>query len=57
MAEHYLHSPVGHTVEELTVVGNEEQGSLAVPEIILEPFDRFYVKVVGGLIEEKHIRR
>ena len=56
LAEHYLDGAVGDIVKKLAVVRNQNYGTSAILQIIFQPFNGFNVKVVGGLIQQHHIR-
>ena len=49
--------PVGDALEDVAVVGHEQQPGPAAPELLLEPVDRVDVEVVGGLVEDQEVRR
>jgi hypothetical protein len=46
----------GHRVEHVTVVRHEEHGAAHRREVLLEPFDRVDVEVVGGFVQDGQIR-
>ena len=47
---------VDHAVEEGAVVAHDEDGAVVARKEALEPTDAGKVKVVGGLVEQQHIR-
>ena len=51
---------VGHVradaVEKMAVVRNDDQHALVLAQIILEPVNGIEVEVVGGLVEQQHLR-
>ena len=49
--------PLGDVVEEVAVVGDRDDSARVFLKIFLEPGDRLGVEVVGGLIEQQHVRR
>ena len=52
----HLQNLVADIVEEVAVVGDHEQRDIAAFEIVLEPLNHVDVQVVGGLIEDEHLR-
>src|SRR5690606_37799761 len=46
---------VGHRPQEVPVMGDQNQALGETAEETLEPFDRFQVQVVGGLVEEEQV--
>ena len=55
-ADHDLHCPVRHIVEELPVVRNQHKRTLVLLQITLEPLDRLNVKMIRRLVKKKDIR-
>ncbi len=53
MAE--LDDPVGHTVDEVPVVTDEQDGAPVGSQVLLQPANRVDVEVVGGLVEQQHV--
>ena len=51
-----LDHPGGDHVEEVAIVGHENQSAAEGEEELFEPANRFGVEVVGGFVEEKKIR-
>ena len=45
----------GDAVEEVAVVGDEEDGTGEVAEVIFEPDDGFGIEVVGGFVEQEDV--
>jgi hypothetical protein len=45
----------GDGVEEVTIVGDADEGAVVVLEEVLEPVDGFEIEVVGGLVEEERL--
>ena len=53
----YLQGDTTSAVEELTIMRDDDVASFpGVLEVVLEPFDRYEIDEVGGLIEEEEIR-
>ena len=50
-----LPDAVHRGVEERAVVGRDEQRPAPPAEVLLEPFERVEVEVVGGLVEEQEV--
>ena len=42
-------------VKEITVVRHGNHRTLVLLQVLFQPVDRFGIKVVSGLVEEKHI--
>src|ERR1035437_4219714 len=40
-------------VEEVAIVGDDDEGALVIGEVILQPVDAIEIEVVGGLVEEE----
>ena len=55
MAAVELEDPLGGVVEEVTVVGDGDDGAGEAHEKLFQPFDRFGVEVVGRLVEQQHV--
>ena len=55
--EHDLDSPVRHVVQELPVMGDQQQCAPVRFQIIFQPLNRLNVKVIGRLVEQQGIRR
>lgn len=51
-----VHDLGAHTVQEFTVMADNNDGQLLVPQEIFQPLHTIQVQVVGRLIEKKHIR-
>src|SRR4249919_1187452 len=51
-----LEDPLGGVVEEVAVVGHGHHGAREAGEELFQPFDRFGVEVVGGFVEQQHVR-
>ena len=43
-------------IEEVTVVGDGDDGALVLLQVALQPLDAFGIEVVGGLVEEQDVR-
>ena len=56
MAEHHLDGAGRDRVEEAAVVADEQQGAAAGLEVVFQPLDGLDVEVVGGLVEQQHVR-
>ncbi len=52
----HFHDPPGHPIEHVAVVGHQHQGPLETAQIALQPLDAIGIEVVGGLIQQQHIR-
>ena len=52
-----LRDPVGHTVQKIPVVRYHDQHALPFFQIILQPVRHIVVQMVGGLVQQKDIRR
>src|SRR5918998_1552814 len=50
-----LEDPAGDVVEEVAVVGDDQDGALVLVEEALEPRDRLRVQVVRRLVEEQQV--
>ena len=48
-----LQNPLRHVIQEVSVVGHGDDGSVVLLKVPLQPRDRLRVEVVGGLIEEQ----
>src|SRR5262249_15976003 len=48
--------PAGHVVEEIAVVGDDQDRAGIVAQMALEPTDGLGVEMVGGLVEQEQIR-
>ncbi len=51
-----VHDFLGHAVQEAPVVGHDEVGAARPREVVLQKLDRVEVEVVGGLVQEEHVR-
>ena len=47
--------PLGHLIEEVTVVSDEDHAAREGFQVVLQPRDAFGVEVVGRLIEQQHV--
>ena len=52
----YLVDDVDDLIEEHSVVRNDDDRAAVFDKVILEPFDRAKIEVVGRLVEEQHLR-
>ena len=52
-----LEDPAGHVVEEVAVVGDDDDGARVLLQVALEPRDRLGVEVVRGLVQQQQVRR
>ena len=59
LAAHGVEEPhlVHDVLEELDIVGDDDEPALVVGEELAQPLDRIGVEVVGGLVEQKGHRR
>ena len=51
-----LADPLGHMVEEVTVVRDADNGTGILLQMLLQPVDRLGVQVVGRLIQQQYVR-
>ena len=51
-----LQNPLAHVVEEVAVVGNGDDRTLILLQVLLQPVDALSIQVVGRLIEQEYIR-
>ena len=56
MSEEDLDGPGGDVVQELAVVGDQQQRAPEGFQVILEPFDGLDVQVVRGLVQQQDVR-
>jgi hypothetical protein len=49
-------NPLGGVVEEVAVVGDGDHGAGEAHQELFQPFHRFGVEVVGGLVQQQHVR-
>ncbi len=49
-------NPPGHMVKEISVVGNRNNCTLILLQVLFQPVNRLGVKVVGRLIKQQYIR-
>jgi hypothetical protein len=49
--------PSGHVVQEVTVVGDGDDGALVIREVVLQPGHALGVQVVGGFVQQQDVRR
>ena len=56
MPQQDFHGACGHIVQELAVVRNQKHRAPERLQIVLKPFDGLDVQVVGGLVQEQHVR-
>ena len=52
-----LQHPGGHPVEEMAVVGDQDQAAVEGAQPLFEPGHRAQVEVVGGLVEDQQLGR
>ena len=50
-----LENPLGHIVEEITVVGDGDHRTLILLQMLLQPVYRLCIEVVGRLVEQQYI--
>ena len=50
-----FHHDVAHPVEEVTVVGDHEEGAARPSQVVLEVFDGVDVEMVGGLVKDQEV--
>ena len=51
-----LENPAGDVVEEVAVVGDDEDGARIAAQMPLEPHHRLGVEMIGGLVEQQKLR-
>ena len=51
-----LQDPSSHIVEEISVVGHGDDGTLVLAQMRLEPLYAFGIQMVGRLVEQQHVR-
>ena len=51
-----LENPAGDVIEEIAVVGDDQNRAGIVAQMALEPGHRLGIEMVGRLVEEKEIR-
>ena len=49
-------NPTSHVVEEVTVVGDGNDGAFVLLQVALQPLDALGIEVVGGLVKEQDVR-
>ena len=49
-------NPAGDVIEEIAIVGHNQNGALISHQVLLQPSDRFSVKVVGWLVQKQQVR-
>ena len=49
-------NPACHMIEEVTVVGDGDDGALVLLQVAFQPLDALGIEVVGGLVEEQNVR-
>ena len=49
--------PAGDVVEEVAVVGDDQDRALVLDQVLLQPANRLGVEVVGGLVQQQHLWR
>ena len=52
----YLQRAIGHVIDKGTVVTHQHHCPTPRSQQLFEPLDRLNIKVVGGLVEQQHIR-
>ncbi|EPX86341.1 hypothetical protein ruthe_01156 [Rubellimicrobium thermophilum DSM 16684] len=52
-----LEDPAGDVVEEIAVMGDDQDRPLVGDQMVLEPGDRLGIEVVRRLVEQQHVRR
>ena len=50
------HSGLGEVFEKTPVMADENEGRAQAAEFLLQPFDRGQIEMVGGLVEQQHVR-
>ena len=51
----HFHNRIAHSVKEIAVVCDHEQGAARAAQIVLEVFDCVDVQVVGGLVHDEEV--
>ena len=49
--------PAGDVIQEIAVVGDDQDGALVVDQVLLQPGDGFGVEVVGRFVQQQHVGR
>jgi hypothetical protein len=49
-------NPAGDVVEKVSIVGNRDHGAGKVLQESFQPGHRFGVEVVGGFVQDQHVR-
>src|SRR5262249_37632005 len=47
--------PLRHLIEEVAIVGDEDDATREVLKVMLQPGDAFGVEVVSGFVEQQHV--
>ena len=55
MAAIEFENPAGDVVEEVAVVGDDEDGARIIAQMAFEPGHQFGVEVVGRLVEQQQL--
>ena len=55
MSERNLHRTACYAVEEAPVVRHHDQSPRIGLQILFKPFDRLYIEMVGGLVEQHQV--
>ena len=51
-----LENPPSDVVEEVAVMGNDQNRARVVAQVGLEPADRLGIEMIGGLVEQQEVR-
>ena len=51
-----LERPLGHLVQEIAVVGHQDDAAREAFQVMLQPGHGLRVQVVGGLVQQQHVR-
>src|SRR5262249_62371984 len=51
-----LEDPAGDVVEEVAVVGDDQDRARIIAQMTLEPTDRLGIEMIGGFVEQQQIR-
>ena len=56
LAVRYLHTALGHDVEEIAVVADGQHGAAEVENVVLQPLRGAHVEVVSRLVQQEDVR-
>ena len=50
-----LEDPAGDVVEEVAIMGDDQDRTRIVAQMAFQPIDRFGIEMVGGLVEQQEV--